>query len=46
MIQGPQFLKIGGPLGPHFKILDPSLHILYNTVRRYFKIIVLCLQLI
>ena len=26
--QGPPVLKVGGSLGPHFTILDPSLHII------------------
>ena len=26
MFQGPLFLKVGGSLGPHFTILDPSLY--------------------
>ena len=31
MFQGPPFFKVGGSLGPHFVILDPSLYIA-NTV--------------
>ena len=34
MFQGPPFLKVGGSLGPHFIILDPSLVNLIGGVWR------------
>ena len=37
MFQGPPLLKVGGSLGPHFIILDPSLVVFSRERKKYKK---------